>query len=285
MKIAVSSGKGGTGKTTIASNLAAYLSENKYITLVDLDVEEPNSGLFIIGDLLLSEDKFKQVPKWERDRCKPCDICTDVCNFNALIKLGSEIMNFPDMCHSCFACTEMCPENALPMENQLIGKLSHFRRGNLDFIDSRLDIGREQAVPLIKQTLEYIDSTFSDDSIIIMDTPPGTSCPVIESTKKADIVVLVTEPTPFGLHDLKLSVGAMRKLGRRIVVVINRYGIGNSDTEEYCLEENIPIIARFGNDREVAELYSRGELIYDKKAEFKWELGKIAEHLGLNKNE
>ncbi len=277
MKIAIASGKGGTGKTTLSTNLASFLAENSKVVLSDLDVEEPNSGLFIQGDLIHQEDKHKMIPEWVKDKCDLCGICRKVCNFNAITQILDEIMVFPELCHGCYACSELCPQNALPMTEKKMGVLKHFEKGNLSFIESKLDIGEEQAVPLIAQTLDYIDDKFPKNIIKIYDAPPGTSCPVIEATKDADFIILITEPTPFGLHDLKLAVETVRELKKDFAVVINRFGIGDNNVEKYCDEENIPIIAKIPNDRKIAELYSNGNLLYPKIPEVKRELEKIVE--------
>jgi len=279
MKIAIASGKGGTGKTTLSTNLAHFLATSERVVLADLDVEEPNSGLFIRGELQLREDKFKQIPHWLKEECSLCGNCQKVCNFHAIIKLGKQIMVFPELCHSCFACSELCPAKALPMLPQKMGELKHFILAGIDFIESKLDIGQEQAVPLIAQTWEYVDAHFGNDRIKLFDSPPGTSCPVIEATKNADLVILITEPTPFGLHDLKLAVETMRELKKNFAVVINRFGIGNDDVIDYCGQEGIEILAKLPNDRRIAELYSRGELIYPKIPAFKAELQKIADYV------
>ncbi len=278
MKIAIASGKGGTGKTTLATNLAGYLAEKREVVLIDLDVEEPNSGLFIIGKTVLQQHKFKMVPQWT-ESCSLCSLCQQACNFHAVLQLGPQILVFPELCHSCFACSELCPESALPMVPKKMGELKHFERGRLSFIESRLDIGQEQAVPLIAQTIQYTDEYFTNGLIKIYDSPPGTSCPVIEAVKDADLVILVTEPTPFGLHDLKLAVDTMKELGKKFAVVVNRFGIGNDDVIEYCKHENIDILAKIPNDRQIAELYSRGELVYRKVPAVKRQLEKIEEFL------
>ena len=280
MKIAIASGKGGTGKTTLSTNLASYLAEKEEVVLTDLDVEEPNSGLFIKADLVHEEDKFKMVPEWIEDKCTLCGICQKVCNFHAVIQLGKMIMVFPELCHGCYACSELCPESTLPMIPKKMGKLRHFKQDNLSFVESRLDIGEEQAVPLIKQTQEYIDDHFTDDVIRIYDSPPGTSCPVIEATKDADFIILITEPTPFGFHDLKLAIDTMKELKKNFGVVVNRYGIGNDDVINYCEEENIPLLAKIPNERRIAELYSEGKLIYREVPEVQHELDKIIAYIG-----
>lgn len=279
MKIAIASGKGGTGKTTLSTNLAAFFAEEQPIVLSDLDVEEPNSGLFIHGDLVHSEIKHKWIPSWDEDSCTLCGKCQKNCNFHAVIQLGPQIMVFPELCHSCFACSELCPSNSLPMIKQRMGEIKHIKNGNINFVESRLDIGQEQAVPLIGQTLDYINQVFPNNSIKILDSPPGTSCPVIEATKNADFVILVTEPTPFGLHDLKLAVETMKELNRPFGVVINRYGLGNDDVVEYCNDNNIDILAKIPNDRKLAELYAKGNLVYNEISEFKSELQKIKDYL------
>ncbi len=275
MKIAIASGKGGTGKTTVSTNLTSLLSEKSAVVLTDLDVEEPNSGLFISGKKIREEDKYKMIPEWEKDECILCGNCQKVCNFNAVMKLIKIIMVFPELCHGCYACSELCPTNSLPMKPKKMGELKHFKSVNLDFIESKLIIGEEQAVPLIKQTLDYVDKNFPDKTIKIFDAPPGTSCPVIEATKDADLILLVTEPTPFGLHDLKLAVETMKALKKDIGVIINRFGIGDVNVEKYCEENNIPIIAKIPNMRKIAEIYSNGELLYHKIPEVKAQLENI----------
>ncbi|MCF6242757.1 MAG: ATP-binding protein [Bacteroidales bacterium] len=282
MKVAIASGKGGTGKTTISTNLATYIAETEKVILVDLDVEEPNSKLFIKADLLKKEDKFKMIPKWNLAQCTLCGICQEVCNYNSIIQAGNTILVFPELCHSCYACSELCPTDALPMIPVKMGELKHYKLNNLDFIESMLDIGQELAVPLIAQTIDYVDNQFSDEHIKIYDSPPGTSCPVIEATKDADYVILVTEPTPFGLNDLKLAVETMLELKKEFGVVINRNGLGNTDVEKYCINNKIPVIAKIPNSKEIATYYSKGILIYSQVKEFKNELKKIKNYI-LNK--
>ncbi len=275
MKIAIASGKGGTGKTTLSTNLAAYLSEHGDVVLCDLDVEEPNSGLFIKGDIVHKQNMYKMIPEWKEDDCTLCGNCQKVCNFHAIIQLGPTIMVFPELCHSCYACSELCPTSSLPMVRKKMGELVHYKKGNINFIESRLDIGEEQAVPLIAQTHKFVDDSFPDNVIRIFDSPPGTSCPVIEATKDADFIILVTEPTPFGLHDLKLAVETMRELNKKVGVVVNRYGIGNDDVLDYCEAEGIPLLAKIPNSRRIAEIYSSGNLIYKEFPEVKQQLEKI----------
>ncbi len=275
MKIAIASGKGGTGKTTLAVNLALRAAEGKDISLTDLDVEEPNSGIFIRGEAEAEKRIFRWVPEWSKGKCTLCGKCAEVCQYNAVIQLGDQIMVMPQLCHSCYACSELCPVDALPMREIPMGTLRHVRAGRLDFIESKLDIGVEMASPMIEKTLGYLSENCPGKVYQFRDCPPGTACPVISATKDADFVILVTEPTPFGLYDLKLAVETMRHLGKPVAVVINRYGIGNDDVIGYCAEQKIPIWAKIPNQRAIAELYSRGEVIYPKVEEFRQELDAI----------
>jgi len=278
LKIAIASGKGGTGKTTLSTNLAAYIAEQQEVVLVDLDVEEPNSGLFFNGELIHEEPNLKMIPQWDESKCTLCGICRKVCNFHAVIQLGPSIVVFPQLCHSCYACSELCPENALPMIPKSTGALKDFRNGNLHFIESRMDVGEEQAVPAISKTKNYAAGKYGNVNFTIYDSPPGTSCPVIEAVKDVDFVILITEPTPFGLHDLRLAVETVRTLKKPFGVVLNRYGIGNDDVIEYCTEEHIPILAKIANSRKIAGLYSSGKLIYNEIPEVKTALQEILDH-------
>jgi len=279
MKIAIASGKGGTGKTTVATNLAKCLSETDNVVLADLDVEEPNSALFLKAELVKEEIKYKMIPHWNESKCESSGICQKVCNYNAIMLLGSQVLVFKELCHSCYACVELCPNNALVMKPERIGVLRYYHSEGLDFVEGRIDIGVEQTVPLIEKTKKFVDTHFKNTEIKLYDSPPGTSCPVIEATKDTDLVILVTEPTPFGLHDLTLSVETMRALGKRFCVVVNRWDLGNEDVLDYCKRENIEIIAKIDNNRRAAELYSKGDLLYDKLPDFKKEILNIKEYI------
>ena len=285
MKIAIASGKGGTGKTTLSTNLSAYMAEKIKVVLTDLDVEEPNSALFIEGEETGREYCYRMVPSWDSDKCILCGKCQKICNFNSIIKIKDSVMIFPEMCHGCYACSELCPENALPMVKEKIGECRDIKTASFDFTESRLDIGQEQAVPLISQTLSIVDAKYKENILKLYDCPPGTSCPVIEAVKDADFIILVTEPTPFGLHDLKLTVDAVRFLDKKFGVVINRYGIGNDDVINYCKKENIPVLAKLPNDRKIAELYSAGKLVYTEVESFREQLEKLAEYLKRLENQ
>ena len=277
MKVAIASGKGGTGKTTLATNLAAYLAESAPVVLVDLDVEEPNAGLFVRGAMQREEVRFRLVPEWIDARCQRCGECQRVCNFNSIFAVADGVMIFPELCHACHACAELCPEHALGMQPRRMGSLSHQVDGGLDIIAGRLDVGELQAVPLIEQTLDYVDTTFADDRLVIIDAPPGTSCPVVAATRPADLVILVTEPTPFGLHDLQLAVATMRAIGRDVRVVINRHGMGDGAAlESYCRREGLEVVARIPHSRKIAELYASGQLLYRDSAIFAAALDAVA---------
>ena len=285
MQIAIASGKGGTGKTTLAVNLSIYLSDKfndsgKKIVLTDLDVEEPNSGLFLNGDLLYEEEQHRMVPDWNADTCTLCQRCANLCEFNALAFLGISVIVFPELCHSCYACSDLCPDDALPMVPHRMGELKWFKiEKQLHFIESRLDIGVEQATPLIKQTKKFVKTNFDASWITIIDAPPGTSCPVIEAVKGTDLVILVTEPTPFGLHDLKLAVETMEELQKKTMVVINKYGIGNHEVENYCAEKNIPVIGKIPHLRQAAEYYSKGKVLIHDLPEIRKEMEKISNEI------
>lgn len=274
-KIAIASGKGGTGKTTLSTNLAAYIAEREAVVLVDLDVEEPNSGLFFDGTLVHEEDNYNMTPNWDASKCTLCGLCEEVCNFNAIIQLGEMIMVYPKLCHSCYACSELCSVSALPMQPTKIGVLRDYQWGKLHYVESRLNVGEEQAVSSIAKTQRYVAEKYAHIPFAIFDSPPGTSCPVMEATKDADYVILVTEPTPFGLHDLKLAVETMRELDRDFGVVINRDGIGDEEVINYCNAESVEILAKIPNKRQIAELYSRGNLIYPQLPEVESALSDI----------
>ena len=279
MKIAIASGKGGTGKTTLATNLAFLLSQKCPVILADLDVEEPNSGFFIKGKKIQEKKVFRMIPVWDKEKCVLCGNCQRVCKFNAVIKLWEEVLIFNQLCHSCYACSELCPQNALPMKSYEVGKITEYEMKNLHFVEGKLNVGEEQAVPLIKETIDFVNNNFPSDILRIFDAPPGTSCPVIEATKDADYIILITEPTPFGLHDLTLAIEVMRELKKDFGVVINRYGIGNNDVIEYCKIERIPLLGKIPNMKKAAEAYAKGELISEAIPEIRSALNTIIENL------
>ncbi len=286
MNIVIASGKGGTGKTTVATNLASYISElyketEKAVVLTDIDVEEPNSGVFMHGGLFHTEEITREIPHWDQSRCTMCKKCSEVCNFNAIAVMPEQVLVFSELCHACYACSGLCPVGALPMKPVPMGYLTHYKMPLLDFVEGKLNIGEQQATPMIGKTKEYIEKTFAKDAIKIFDAPPGTSCPVIEATNNSSFVILVAEPTPFGVHDFKLSVETMKKLEHPFAAVINKHGIGNNDLEAYCKKENIDIIGKIPNMRAFAEHYSKGKLLYQHFETVAKEMEKI--FLAINK--
>ena len=278
MKIAIASGKGGTGKTTVAVNLAFLISHEipeEQVTLVDLDVEEPNSGLFFNRNPVYSEVVTRIVPRWDYKKCTFCGQCNAVCNFNAIARLPEQILIFPELCHSCSACIDLCPENALTPVKRKIGTLIHCKSNGLDFIESKLEIGEPSGVSLIKQTKEYLGRRFYGESLYIFDCPPGNSCPVIESVKGVDFVILVTEPTPFGLSDLKIAIKTMKRLELDYGVVINKSMTGKDPVRKYCLQNDVFILGTIKHSRALAKRSANGEVIYSRFPDFRKELNSI----------
>jgi len=275
MRVAITSGKGGTGKTTLAVNLAHYLAKKHDTLLADLDVEEPNCHVFIKGKLQQKEVAKRMVPGWNIRACSMCGKCITWCRFNSLIRLGNTILVLPELCHSCYLCSELCPDAALPMQAFPLGKLSRIKDGELDFLEARMEIGVEQASPLIGQALDYADKHFPGKEFQLLDSPPGTSCSMIAATKTADFAILVTEPTPFGLHDLSLAVETLRQLQIPIAVVINRSGANDGIIEEYCSREDIPIWSKIPHLRKIAGLYSEGQLLFEQVPELQQSLDEI----------
>ena len=261
MKIVVASGKGGTGKTTVATNLAMAAGRAQ---LIDLDVEEPNDALFIKPEYTGEKTVNMLVPVVDQEKCTNCGICAQVCEFNAIAVLGNKTMTFHELCHGCGLCAYACPEKAITEVPHPLGLIRHGKAGQIDFVEGVLNIGEPMATPLIRETKKE-----AKGELIIMDAPPGTSCPVIESIHGSDFCILVTEPTPFGLWDLKLAVGVVRDLKVPFGVVINRYGIGDNGVEKYCEEEGIEILTKIPMDRSIAEAYSKGVPIIEALPEMR----------------
>ncbi len=252
MIISVASGKGGTGKTTVAVNLALSL-ENK-VQYLDCDVEEPNGHIFIKPRFQPPITVGTPIPEVNKSKCTYCGKCGEICQYHAIVVIKKNVLVFPELCHSCAGCWLVCPEDAIsPIEREL-GVIERGNNGGVEFIHGKLRIGEAMSPPLIRQVKSRIDPA----KTVIIDAPPGTSCPVIESVKKSDYVLLVTEPTPFGLNDLKLAVEMVRRLKLKLGVIINRSDVGNDDVRVYCAKENIPILMEIKNDRKIAEAYSRG---------------------------
>jgi MinD superfamily P-loop ATPase len=247
----------------VATNLAVSLGSG--VQLLDCDVEEPNAHLFIHP--LIEEVKIiaTPVPEVDMDKCTLCKKCAEICQFKAIVVLGKTVLSFHELCHSCGGCMEVCPEKAISEVGRELGLIERGHRDGLEFVHGRLRVGEAMSPPLIRAVKEFTRL----GGLTIIDAPPGTSCPVIASMKGSDFVLLVTEPTPFGLHDLKLAVGATRMLGIPCGLVINCSDIGDDQVSTYARTEDIPVLMEIPFDRRIAETYSRGQMIVEVMPEWK----------------
>jgi MinD superfamily P-loop ATPase len=261
MIISVASGKGGTGKTTVAVNLALALQAAEAVQFLDCDVEEPNAHFFLKPEIEKSEEVFMLIPEIDESRCNFCGKCAQVCAYHALAVLKDAVLVFSELCHGCGACSLLCPEKAIREVGKRIGVVESGRAGVIDFLQGRLDIGQAMSPPLIRA----LKKRLNPGKTVIIDAPPGTSCPVIESVKGSDFCLLVTEPTPFGLHDLELAAAAAKEMQIPRGVVINRASLGNGDGKirDFCAAEEIPVLMTVPFDRKIAEAYSRGQTILE----------------------
>jgi len=251
MRVAVASGKGGTGKTSVAVNIAISIGN---IQFLDCDVEEPNAHLLLHPKISRTEPVYILVPVINEELCDHCGKCSEFCQYNALFVSKKKVSFFPELCHSCGGCTIICPTEAIKEEKRKIGILKFGSTNNIEIVYGELDVGEPVAVPLITEVKKQIET----DRTVIIDSPPGTSCPVTETVKGSDFCILVTEPTPFGLHDLKIMVQVLEPMGISFGVVVNRAGLGDKKVYEYCEEKKIPIMLEIPYQRKIAELYSRG---------------------------
>ena len=263
MIISIASGKGGTGKTTVATNLAVSLDMK--VQLLDCDVEEPNAHLFLNPSFKDKQPVNAPVPRINPDKCTFCGKCQNICRFNAIAVLKNDVMIFDNLCHSCGGCTAVCPEDAIVETDRSLGEVEQGTAGSIEFIHGRLEIGQVMVPPIIKQVRTHTDP----DIITIIDAPPGTSCPVIAAMNQTDFVVLVTEPTPFGLHDLELAVQTVREMTLPHGIVINRAGLGNDDVKAFAEREGIPVLMEIPFDRKLAQIYSKGRIMANEIPELK----------------
>jgi len=254
MIISIASGKGGTGKTLIATSLALSLKGKSAVQLLDCDVEEPNDHIFLKPSLTHSESVFIPIPKVDRSKCTYYGKCAEVCAYNAIAVIKENVLVFPELCHGCGACSYLCPEGAISEENKEVGVVEMGDSDGIDFVHGKLNVGEVMAPPVIRKVKEYV----KPEATVIVDVSPGTSCPVVEAIKDSDFCLLVTEPTPFGLNDLVLAVEVTRELNIPCGVVLNRAGVGDGKVDEYCRRENIPILLTIPLDTDIASLYSRG---------------------------
>ena len=276
MIVAVASGKGGTGKTTVATNLArACAASGRKTQYLDCDVEEPNGHLFL-KQIAHKQDVTIETPEVDASKCIACGACGKICQYSAIVCLADQVLTFDSLCHSCAGCWLVCPSGAITPKPLKIGELEIGAVGSLGFVNGRMEIGNVRSPAMIAQ----VKAEIQDDALAIVDVPPGTSCPVVAALKGVDFVLLVTEPTPFGLNDLKLAVELMRDMHLPFAVVINRDGIGNDETQVYCDAEGIDIIARLPDDRRIAQAYSSGRMIVDAVSEYADHFTQLATAIG-----
>lgn len=276
--IAVASGKGGTGKTTIAVNLALALSVNgRAVQYLDCDVEEPNGAIFLKPDFDSRMPVYAGVPQVDPQACTGCGKCGALCQYGAIVSVGGNVLTFEQLCHSCGGCMRICPAGAITEKQLEIGLIEQGRAGEIACVQGLLKIGSVRTPTVIEQTR----AKMNPEAIKILDAPPGTSCPVIAAVRDTDFVLLVTEPTPFGLHDLKLAVGMVRQLGLPFGVVVNRADSGDDRVEVYCGREGIDILLRLPDDRRIALAYSDGRMILNVLPEYQSRFDQLAEGIGL----
>lgn len=295
MIITVASGKGGTGKTTVAVSLALSITADRQdltdqnLTdkrsvnpanplFLDCDVEEPNAGLFLKPVIEERREVGQMIPEVDFEKCTYCGRCAEVCQYHAIAVVGEKVLVFPELCHGCGSCTINCPTGAIHEVLDVIGTMERGWAGPVEFAQGTMNVGEPMAVPIIRQLKQWVippDASIGlggtpGDCPVILDASPGTACPVVESIRGADFVLMVTEPTPFGLHDLRLAVEVARdELSLPVGVVINRDGVGDQGVDEYCTAESIPILMRIPLDRRIAEVYSDGGTLVEALPEYR----------------
>jgi MinD superfamily P-loop ATPase len=281
MIISVASGKGGTGKTLVATSLALSLKDKYRVQILDCDVEEPNDHIFLKPNITHSEAVSVPVPNIDEKKCTHCGKCAEVCAYHAIAVLGEYVLTFPELCHGCGACGYLCPEKAISEIPYEIGVIETGQSNGIAFGHGKLAIGQAMAPPVIRKVKRLINR----DRVVIIDASPGTSCPVVEAIKGSDFCLLVTEPTPFGLNDLVLTVETVRQLGIPCGIVLNRAGVGDGKTEQYCARENIPILLTIPLDMNIASLYSQGVPLVEGMPDYKRSFIELYEKIGAAVNE
>ncbi|MGQ9718015.1 MAG: ATP-binding protein [Anaerolineae bacterium] len=285
MIIAIASGKGGTGKTTVAVSLALSLTD-QHPLLVDCDVEEPNAALFLKPVIEERREVGLMVPEVDPVKCTSCGRCAEVCQYHAIAVVGkgrsaiAPVLVFPELCHGCGSCTLNCPTGAIHEVMNVMGTIERGRAGPVEFAQGTMNVGEAMAVPIIRQLKQWAIPPKPGDRPIVLDAPPGIACPVVETMRGADFVLLVTEPTPFGLHDLRLAVEVARdELGLPVGVVVNRDGVGDEGVDKYCAAEDIPILMRVPLDRRIAEAYSEGVPMVETLPEYRQQFIRLWEEI------
>jgi MinD superfamily P-loop ATPase len=260
MILAIASGKGGTGKTTVAASLAWVW--DRPVTAVDLDVEEPNLHLFLRPKIAGRETASMEIPVVDDARCTRCRACSDLCQFKAISVMGSTVLTFPEMCHGCGGCLDICPEKALSAGARELGDVEWGTADDrIGFCMGRLRVGEAMSPPLMRAVLARLAQRPQPGSDVIIDAPPGTSCPAVNAVLPSDVILLVTEPTPFGFHDFRLAHEAFTPLGKRMAVVINRAGLADRSVQDYCRDHALPVLTEIPFDRRLAETYSNGRVL------------------------
>lgn len=273
MQIAVASGKGGTGKTTVSTSLA--LSSETEVQYLDCDVEEPNGHIFLKPVFDHRDVISVTIPEVNEDKCTACGKCRDICSYNAIVQFGDNVMTFPEMCHSCLGCFRVCDEDALIYATREIGVLESGMAGDIEFVHGKVRIGEAMGVPLLKAVKKKADS----EKLTIIDAPPGTSCPFVESINGVDYVILVTEPTPFGLHDLKIAVEVLQNFNIPGGVIVNRSDLGDDKVQAFCAEQDLPVLLEIPFRRKIAEGYARGQNLIETVPELRSELNDVLTRL------